>query len=427
MDSKARRWRLSGTQGRDGQVRQGSIALALSLGGALTIGLLLWMSSVVWSAPPAFPAPPQDLPASSDTPYYNRVQTVTLHAPPSSEIYATAFTTTFQTWIMHYQLGGWLRLPHDAVTRTASCIPTDPPTATCKILWGTHVVTFAGTGWATIYLEYDTWSRAWRDPGTRGITLTYPVGSDEYQISLTNTVVFSRSFHPLLELVFVTPTSPTYDEGNCVLRWCFTNTPRLEFTVAFTEPLLGANLRIDRLEMSDVWPEAGEHVRYTATLRNVGSYGTGRAVLTELFVRPLSLGPPTVLTDHVGGWLSYAEDALFRWIEPGKPPISWTYWWAGLEPGGAITGTTVLTWPDQCAEQACGVWAKVDPTYLDLGIVYEWYGYNPEGLECGLDDRGFPTCEEENDNIAGAKGPPTVYLPLVLRKRVPEFKSSQTG
>lgn len=60
---------------------------------------------------------------------------------------------------------------------------------------------------------------------------------------------------------------------------------------------------------------------------------------------------------------------------------------------------TFFPWPEECGTQVCGVWAKVDPTYLDVGIVYGWWGYNPEGFDCELDEDRQPTCEEEKNNI----------------------------
>jgi len=425
-------------------MRQGSIAVALLLGSALTIGLLLLMPSIAQSASPAPSASMRELFVSSEL-IYNRVQTVTLHAPASSDVYTTAFTTTFQIQIMNYNLGDWLRFPTDAVTRAASC--EDNPT--CQIIWGTHVVTFAGTGKGTIYLEYDTRSRALRNQGSRAINLTYPVGPDRPEpFSLTNTIVFSRTFDPPLLLgTSIAPPGYTYDEESHTLQWVFTSTPRLGFTAIFTEPLLGSDLVVDRVEMSPDHPEVGQTVHYTAVVRNQGPYGAGRAVLAELFVRPYALGPPVVLTDHVGGWTwideygrqrGYAEDALFKWYFPapyqiylplvlrsyragaGSAPAStrgWlpgSYWWPGLVSGEVITGVTSFPWPEECGDQTCGVWAKVDPSYLDVGIVYEWWGYNPEGLDCGLGEDGLPTCDEEGNNVAAAFTRSSIYLPVVL-------------
>jgi hypothetical protein len=152
----------------------------------------------------------------------------------------------------------------------------------------------------------------------------------------------------------------------------------------------------------------------------VGPYETGRAILAELLVRPLAYGAPTVLTDHNGGWawwdsnwgtVGYYEDALFKWYSGSVSTDR--YWWAGLQPGEVVTGTTVLTWPLKCGEQPCGAWAKVDPSYLELGEAYEWWGYNPEGFQCDKTEGFVPTCREEANNIASAFK--YVYLPLVLR------------
>lgn len=398
-------------------MRRGVIVIALLLGGALTVGLFLMMPTVAQGAPPISPASPQQL-------FYYRVQTVTLHAPPSFDIYDTAFTTTFQIHIRSYDLGGYIRFPPETITRTAYCRDND----TCHILWSTSAVTFAGAGTATVYLEYDTRSRAWRDPGTRNVTLHYPVGPDDpsKQFSLINTIVFSRTLEPAL--IVNSPIAPggyTYDQEAQALRWEFASTSRLEFIASFIEPLLGADLVVERLELSNLQPDYDEYIRFTITVRNSGTHATGRAILAELFVRPLDLGPPDVLTDHVGGWSwfdpvrgiqrGYHEDALFKWYKGSVATDD--YWWPGLEPGDAITGTTVLKWPDECTRQTCGVWAKADPTYLEVGDVYEWYGYNPEGFDCEMDENVLPTCAEENNNIEGVPMPAvyTVYLPLVMR------------
>jgi hypothetical protein len=108
-------------------MRQGSVVLALFLGGALSVGLLLLMPHVVESAPSTAPASPRDLLAPSQV-EYKRVQTVTIRPAPLSWIYNTAFTTTFQIGITDYVLGSWLRLPDDAVVYTdaVSCIATSP-------------------------------------------------------------------------------------------------------------------------------------------------------------------------------------------------------------------------------------------------------------------------------------------------------------
>jgi len=46
--------------------------------------------------------------------------------------------------------------------------------------------------------------------------------------------------------------------------------------------------------------------------------------------------------------------------------------------------------------------------------VYEWWGYNPEGLDCGLGEDGLPTCDEEGNNVAAAFTRSSIYLPVVL-------------
>jgi len=404
-------------------MRQVPVFFALCLGGALMIGLLLLMPHIAQSAPPVVSAASPTGPSSpQDELFYRRIQTVTLHAPESFYIYTTTFTTTIQIYIEEYALGGYIRLPTDAITREAYC--AEHPD--CQVIWGeisgSPVVTYAGVGTATIYLEYDTWSKAWRDPASPIVNLSYPVGpfDPEKEFSITNTIVFSRAYDPMWEPAFVTPTGYVYDAWNYTLRWQLSRTSRLEFTANFTEPLLGADLVIERLETSSAQPYYGEPVRYTVTVRNVGSYRTGRAVLCELFVRPSELGPPTVLTDHVGGWawfdeeistmVGYHWDALFKWYS-GSVATDW--WYHGLGPGEALTGTTVLTWPGFFDEGGCGVWAKVDPTYLQVGMGYDWWGYNSEGLECGLDEHYLPTCKEESNNVRAMIY--LIYLPLVLR------------
>ncbi len=401
-------------------MRRAAIVFAVFLGGALTAGVFFLTSRPVQGAPSA---PSQH--RSAQEPIYTRVQTVTLHAPATAAIYTTTFTTTFQIYMRDYELGYFIRMPTDAITRAAWCIKEN--NEPCVLYWGqiggSPVVTYGivGDGVGTVYLEYDTRQRAARAPGSRTITITYPIGpaSDDERISLTHTLVFSRSIHPALELVSATPEGYTHDDGEQALRWEFASTPRLTFTAAFTEPLLGADLVIERFEIGQLTPDPGDLVRYTVTVRNVGPYETGRAILAELFVRPLAYGPPIVLTDHIGGWawedsgqgtVGYYEDALFKWYSGSETT---SVWWAGLRPGEVVTGTTVLTWPWGCAEQPCGAWAKVDPTYLDLGVAYEWWGYNPEGLKCDKTEGLVPTCREEADNIASAFK--SVYLPLVLR------------
>jgi len=373
---------------------------------------------------------------------YTRVQVVTLQPLPLHDIYATAYTTIFQFEIVDYELPRYVQVPSDAITKEVSCIPAVPP---CVIIWDplNHRYYFSGTGKAHVYLHYDTSSRAMRSPGSRLVTLQYPVGPVEAGalIRLTNTVIFSRSadFGRQLEPAFVAPTGSTHNEEDHWLRWVFTSTPRLEFTAIFTEPLLGSDLVMDRLEMSPERPEVGQTVHYTAVVRNQGDYGTGRAVLAELFVRPYALGPPVVLTDHVGGWSLAGEDALFKWYSPAlyqvylplvtrayqagssgahasvQAGLSGSYWWSGLEPGEVITGMTSFPWPEECGARECGVWAKVDPSYMEVGAVYQWWGYNPEGLDCGLGEDGLPTCEEESNNIAAAFTRFLIYMPAVLR------------
>jgi hypothetical protein len=407
-------------------VRYGAIAIALFLGGALTVGLLLVLPHTVRGAPPGSPAARQE-----ETFIYNRVQTVTLRFSPA-EAYTTSLLTTLQIGIANYRVGpsGTLSLPPDATNVKAYCASTNPPTDTCTPLIGTNVVTFAGTGWGDIYLQYDTRTKAWREPGTRVVTTSYWVGyyDLDYHIGLTNTIVYSRpEGFEFMGIRSVTPAGYDHNEVSGTLKWVFTSTPRLQFTVVFTDSLLGSDLYVERVEMSNLEPELYEPVRYTVTVRNQGTHKNGRPILAELLVRPLDLGLPTVLSDHVGGWSwqdpesglpkGYQFDALFKWhagYDEKKP-----FWHiVGLVPGDEITGTTVLSWPYECDTEPCGVWVKVDPAYLDLGLVYYWWGYNAEALACELTGNGVPTCVEERNNIGGVDElnySPTVYLPLVMR------------
>ncbi|MDY6876861.1 MAG: hypothetical protein SWK90_11765 [Chloroflexota bacterium] len=381
--------------------------------------------------------------ATSSAITMTRIQTVTLHEPPGFHIYATDLTTTIQFKITDYPLGSgtWIMLPTDAVTHEVTC----QGNPTCQISYSVpDTIYFLGTGEAVIYVDYSTASRARRIAGSRVISLTYGVGNPDIQFGLTNTIYYSRTFDRGLVPWLIEPSG--YEQQLDALRWV-TNVQRVRFTAAFTEPLLGSDLVIDHLDMGPDYPEVGQTVRYTAVVRNRGDYGTGRAVLAELFVRPYALGPPVVLTDHVGGWTwidedgrerGYAEDALFKWYAPAPYQVylplvirthqagsggdtasthallPGSYWWPGLEPGEVITGVTSFPWPDECGTQVCGVWAKVDPSYLDVGVVYEWWGYNPEGLDCGLED-GLPTCEEESNNVAAAFTRFLTYIPVVLR------------
>lgn len=392
------------------------ILLASFLGAIAVFGLLLL------AARTAHCAYPQLLPGLSgeyrparvvgqEEPIYTRIQTVTLHAPVLSNIYATSFTTTFEIRILGYWFeDNPLFYPSDAVTIAASC----EAMPSCQVLWerigGEPAAVFTGAERGNIYLAYNTWSRAFRPVDSPVITLYYPVGprSPHYRIALTNTIIFTRGpkLHPLWELHSAEPPGYVYDSAVRQLQWILTYTPRVTFTVTLSEPLLGSDLVIERFSMSPRLPGYKEQVHYTLTVRNVGVSRT-RGVLAELLVRPLSSGPPIELTDHYGGWYTYALDAMFKW--QGSD-----HWWPGLEPGGVITGSTVLTWPDICGYQPCGVWAKVDPSYLGLGESYDWFGYIPEGFECALNEHHLPTCAEENNNMKGLYDF-YVHLPLVLR------------
>jgi hypothetical protein len=178
---------------------------------------------------------------------------------------------------------------------------------------------------------------------------------------------------------------------------------------------LGSDLVIDSLVMSPTTPGLNEPVNYTVTIRNIGPLTTGRTVLVELFVRPLAVGPPVQLDDHYGGWLSYTLDSLFKW--EGNE-----FWQPNMAPGDVAIGSTVLEWPDGCTPGPCGVWAKVDPAYLDWGGgVYEWYGYNPEGMMCDLNNNLLPTCIEESNNLASIQAGRILYLPIALCSPGPEL------
>ena len=413
---------------------------------ALGLGLLWVLSSAGSVAAQAVALPlgrtRTELQPPTYTVYYQRTQTVTLHSPHQSDIYAQAFTTTFQFEIADYVLGSWIVLPSDAVTRSATCRPQNPLSDTCEVLWGTGVVTFAGPPGSrgTIYLEYDTRSRASRAPGTRLVTLSYPVGPHwDEPIALTNTIRFGRELEPGYQIEAVSPDGYTIEDDS--VRWVYTSTPRRTYSLTLTEPWLGADLVIRRLQMSNPHPQVGQQVHFTLTLSNEGAYGTGRAVLAELFVRPMISGTPYALTDHIGGWIQYGEAALFNWLHPAThqlflplvlrpgvgeggqaslgalPWLPGPYWLAGLPVGELVTGVTSLRWPQVCAQSTCGVWTKVDPSYLDLGVVYDWYGYNPEGLVCSRDATNQPTCIEEGNNMVAYY--PVVVLPLVMRGGIP--------
>jgi hypothetical protein len=196
------------------------------------------------------------------------------------------------------------------------------------------------------------------------------------------------------------------------MRWQFTETSRLDFSANFVEPLLGSDLVVEHIEVSTTTPPLDSPViQYTVTVRNVGAYTTGRAVIAGVFVRPNWQGPPE-LSDTLD-----QEDALVDWIEPGVPPESWSYWWVGLGPGERVTGTTMMTLSTQCpalgtAQSECGVWGYVDCLANQSGFI--WRGHNAEGLICDLDeDTMEPTCIEEQNNVRGLYQ--WIYLPLVLK------------
>lgn len=396
-------------------IQRKHIVIAWLLGGALAAGLLLAMTPLAEGAPP---------PTSGEGElFYERVQTVTLHSPPAADIYSTIYSTTFQIRIAGFRLNDWINLPPDAVVHTANCVATWPPTATCEALIDPTRVVFSGTvgGKGTVYLDYDTRSRAWRDPQSPNVQIEYPVGPQDptWPFALTNTLVFSRSISPVWEPVAVSPGGYIYTPTECVfaytttacsLTWGFTETTRLTFTVALRETLLGSDLVIEEMTMSNYRPAIGEPVRYTVTLRNIGVYTTGRSVIAGLYIRPADQGPPLALTSTFGGPLTFGEAALFKWIGTDPP----SYWWAGLAPGSTIVGTTVMTWPTYCSGPGvCGVWAQADVLRWQTG--YEWYGHNPEGLICSLGAAPImPTCDEENNNVLSVTWP-FIYLPRVFR------------
>jgi len=382
--------------------------------------------------------------------FFTRVQTVTLHTPVD-DTYANSYTTTIRFRITDYPLSpAWyIVTPGDAITREVTC--TD--NATCQIIYQTpHQIVFSGTGEATVYMHYDTASKATREPGSRVINLKYGTSAtdEDLPFRITNTIQYTRTGEPL-EFVSATPLDYEHNVLTPTVRWVYSSTRRIQFTAAFTEPLLGSDLVIDRLEMSPEYPEVGQTVHYTIVVRNQGDYGTGRAVLAELFVRPYAFGPPIVLTDHVGGWWwidehghehGYGLDALFKWYFPASyrvylPLVMRAYqagsggvartstqvlfpgshWYPGLGPGGVITGVLSLPWPEECGTQICGVWAKVDPAYLKKWVVYGWWGYNPEGFDCALGEDELPTCEEEMNNIASAFTRFLIYMPVIMQSQ----------
>ena len=392
-----------------------SVALAWLLGGALTAGLLLAMAPLSQGAPPA---PPGD----SDL-FYERVQTVTIHAPLAADIYTTTYTTTFQIHIAGFRLNDWINLPADAVVYTATCRPTWPPTATCEAVLAPPRVIFSGTvgGKGTVYLDYDTRSRARRDPQSPNVWLEYPVGPQDpsWIFGLTNTIIFSRSISPVWEPLTVSPGGYVYTPAECIfaytttacsLSWGFTETTRLTFTLALRETLLGSDLIVEDIAMDNYLPAIGELVHYTVTVRNVGAYTTGRSVIAGLYIRPVEQGPPVALTNAFGGPLTFGEAALFKWFGTNPP----SYWWAGLAPGDFIVGSTALTWPTYCSGPGvCGVWAQADVLRWQTG--YEWYGHSPEGTMCSLGTLPImPTCDEEINNHRSVNWP-FIYLPLVQR------------
>ena len=356
---------------------------------------------------------------------YDRTQTVTLQAPAQADIYATAYTATFQIDIERYVLGSYIALPPATVTETAWCAADDPEEA-CEIIWGTDVVTFGleGTGRGHIYLEYDTSSRATRDPGSGTVFLAYPVGPyDLYQISLTNTVHYSRSLDPPWVVTSITPTETISDAGSSMVQWILPSTARRTFELTLNEPWLGCDLVVEQLDMSNSHPMPGEPVVYTLTVRNDGPVATGRPVLAEVLVRPVDWGTPVELDDHRGGWGTYGEDALFKWLDQpdnqdrSQVPMS-EYWWPGLESGEVITGVTEFYWPQEmCVQNLCQVWARLDPAYDDPDLAYEWYGYNPEGYVCEYGVDGLPLCVEETNNIVSYYDFDAIYLPFVTNTR----------
>jgi hypothetical protein len=257
---------------------------------------------------------------------------------------------------------------------------------------------------------------------------------------LTNTLVYSRSLVPLWSAYSITPT-PTYsnaEEG--LVSWVYSSTYRREFELILDEPWLGSDLVVEELSMSNPQPTPGEPVVYTVTVRNDGADPAGRPILTEMLVRPYNLGAPVQLDDHEGGWSSYGDAALIKWLDASSVaglgadhvdfPIAASggvegedrfqapaasYWWPGLAPGESVTGATTMYWPDECEFELCQVWTKVDPAYVDLGYAYEWYGYLPEGYSCEHDAQRVPLCAVEMNNVASFYDLGWLYLPMVAR------------
>lgn len=399
--------------------------LAVLIAGALLGGLMAVLQPAdVWGAVLSRDRSPDD------ELLYRRVQTVTLHSPRPGSVYSTSYGTRFQISIQGWVLGRYIAMPQDVITNAAAC----QGNPTCEIIWGEEyiqqlgeirpVVTYSGTGEADIYLDYDTWTQAARTPGSPEVHLEYTVGpiDVERKFSISNTIIFSRvsELRTAWRPAEIQPTgysySPTacafaYTSTACSLDWRLDETSRLDFSVTFVEPLLGSDLVVDKVEMSTDTPSFGEAVQYTLTVRNAGAYTTGRAVIAGIFVRPYVQGAPG-LTDTLN-----SEDALVDWIEPSKPPISWTYWWIGLAPGERVMGTTVMTWSNSCSGLGtglgeCWVWGYADCLANQSG--FEWYGHNPEGMMCDLnEDTMRPTCIEEQNNVRDVSA--VVFLPLVLR------------
>ena len=402
-----------------------SLILPLCLGISLAFLLAFLTRSPSYGAPssPSMPAHGSVASAAQGEIWYTRTQVVILHEPPNARIYTTTYTTTYRVTIEGFHTDdpkyNCFNLPSKTITHTALCTPTVPATGTCLIRWNVPAyeckipnVVFTGTGLADIYLEYDRFDLASRDPSGPTITLQYRVGPADKEFILTNTVFFTRALYGAKWYPIergISPTNYTYDPFAYRLSWTFMRTNKVTFTIPFHEPLLGSDLVVEDIWMSPTSPGVDDPVRFTVTVRNIGPYTTGRPILTEIFVRPVISGPPTVLTDHRGGWASYYTPTLVKW-----PPSYTEYWYAGLGPGEAVTGTTVFTWPPECAEP-CDVWVKVDPTYIQLGAGYEWYGQNPEGFLCTLDASMQPTCPEENNNLRGLTY--RIYLPLIMRNR----------
>ena len=82
------------------------------------------------------------------------------------------------------------------------------------------------------------------------MTLSYPVGPHwDEPIALTNTIRFGRELEPGYQIEAVSPDGYVIEDDS--VRWVYSSTLRRTYSLTLTEPWLGADLVIRRLEMSD--------------------------------------------------------------------------------------------------------------------------------------------------------------------------------